>query len=280
MKCFKCGKNFDYEKFYGICPKCGCYNKRETPKEQHEQLHNLYDGGYTHSVREGQGEPYGGPAYGQPPDGMPGYQGNVVVREVRTNQKGGTKFLIFSIIIFGLVFIGGTVLGIIYQSVQEEKVQRQILEAEPPILEHKPQETFACQDLMLRVKEARVLADGSELDLPEGKKLIAVWIEGTGSGSWEDENKLSSMYICCKDTYYRQISSYEFEAYGTIYRCPVLDTYAFMGEEFAEGWVGFLLDEEEEQVTLHIEDRSEENEVQIDGIHRITLELSKGDTNE
>ena len=25
MKCSNCGKNFDYEKYYGICPKCGSF---------------------------------------------------------------------------------------------------------------------------------------------------------------------------------------------------------------------------------------------------------------
>ena len=33
MKCISCGKNFDEEKYYRICPKCGTYNnvKKTTP---------------------------------------------------------------------------------------------------------------------------------------------------------------------------------------------------------------------------------------------------------
>ena len=33
MKCISCGKNFDEEKYYRICPKCGTYNnvKKATP---------------------------------------------------------------------------------------------------------------------------------------------------------------------------------------------------------------------------------------------------------
>lgn len=42
-KCFNCGKNFDYEKYYGICPKCGTYNREETPEEAHMALHEQYD---------------------------------------------------------------------------------------------------------------------------------------------------------------------------------------------------------------------------------------------
>lgn len=28
IKCEKCGKTFDYDKYYGLCPKCGRYNKQ------------------------------------------------------------------------------------------------------------------------------------------------------------------------------------------------------------------------------------------------------------
>lgn len=30
MRCYNCRKNFDYEKYYGICPKCGSFNQKET----------------------------------------------------------------------------------------------------------------------------------------------------------------------------------------------------------------------------------------------------------
>lgn len=42
-KCFNCGKEFDYEKYYGICPKCSAYNKENLSEEVHEELHSLYD---------------------------------------------------------------------------------------------------------------------------------------------------------------------------------------------------------------------------------------------
>ena len=34
MRCYNCNKKFDYEKYYGICPKCGCFNRQETAEEQ------------------------------------------------------------------------------------------------------------------------------------------------------------------------------------------------------------------------------------------------------
>ena len=42
MRCYNCNKNFDYEKYYGICPKCGCFNRKETMEEQHEALKAEY----------------------------------------------------------------------------------------------------------------------------------------------------------------------------------------------------------------------------------------------
>lgn len=41
MRCYNCNKKFDYEKYYGICPKCGCFNRQETAEEQHEAVHDL-----------------------------------------------------------------------------------------------------------------------------------------------------------------------------------------------------------------------------------------------
>lgn len=38
MKCLSCGKNFDYEKNYGICPKCGTYHKPEMSGKKQEDL--------------------------------------------------------------------------------------------------------------------------------------------------------------------------------------------------------------------------------------------------
>lgn len=43
-KCSGCGKEFDYEKYYGICPKCGVYNKENLSQEVYEELHRQYDG--------------------------------------------------------------------------------------------------------------------------------------------------------------------------------------------------------------------------------------------
>ena len=50
--CENCHKKFDNEKYYGICPKCGAFNRLHTTEEEHMSYHDMYDGGNSHSEYE------------------------------------------------------------------------------------------------------------------------------------------------------------------------------------------------------------------------------------
>lgn len=52
ITCSKCKKIYDYDKYGGICPKCARYNKETTAAQEHQEYHNKYDGGYSHTARE------------------------------------------------------------------------------------------------------------------------------------------------------------------------------------------------------------------------------------
>ena len=53
IKCVKCGKMYDEEKYYGICPKCGRYNREESAGEkEHQEMHKKYDDGYSHTEND------------------------------------------------------------------------------------------------------------------------------------------------------------------------------------------------------------------------------------
>ena len=52
IKCSKCGKVYDYDKYDGICPKCARYNSESTSEEDHQALHDEYDGGYEHNEQD------------------------------------------------------------------------------------------------------------------------------------------------------------------------------------------------------------------------------------
>ena len=52
ITCSKCKKLYDYDKYNGICPKCARYNKETTAAQDHQEYHDRYDGGYSHSPQE------------------------------------------------------------------------------------------------------------------------------------------------------------------------------------------------------------------------------------
>ncbi len=43
IKCGKCGKLYDYNKYEGICPKCARYNRPDSRAEMEQDLHDRYD---------------------------------------------------------------------------------------------------------------------------------------------------------------------------------------------------------------------------------------------
>ncbi len=52
ITCSKCKKIYDYDKYNGICPKCARYNKETSSAEDHQEYHNKYDGGYSHTAQD------------------------------------------------------------------------------------------------------------------------------------------------------------------------------------------------------------------------------------
>lgn len=52
VTCEKCKKIYDYEKYNGICPKCARYNRESSSAEDHQEYHNKYDGGYSHTAQD------------------------------------------------------------------------------------------------------------------------------------------------------------------------------------------------------------------------------------
>jgi hypothetical protein len=52
ITCSKCNKIYDYEKYNGICPKCARYNRETSAAAEHQDYHNKYDGGYSHTAQD------------------------------------------------------------------------------------------------------------------------------------------------------------------------------------------------------------------------------------
>ena len=52
ITCAKCKKIYDYDKYNGICPKCARYNRETSAAAEHQDYHNKYDGGYSHTAQD------------------------------------------------------------------------------------------------------------------------------------------------------------------------------------------------------------------------------------
>ena len=52
ITCSKCNKIYDYDKYNGICPKCARYNKETSAAQEHQEYHDKYDGGYSHTEQD------------------------------------------------------------------------------------------------------------------------------------------------------------------------------------------------------------------------------------
>jgi len=52
VTCEKCKKIYDYNKYDGICPKCARFNRESSSAQEHQEYHNKYDGGYSHTAQD------------------------------------------------------------------------------------------------------------------------------------------------------------------------------------------------------------------------------------
>lgn len=258
MKCFQCGKKFDYEKYYGICPKCGCFNKNETSQEQHQRYHDEYDNGYRHTEHVYVGNPH------------------IQVKETKEKSgRGSTVFLIVSIVVFLIVTFGLTAFAFLYSRGQEKNLQREAVESWVERQNHAVGESFTLQGMTLRVKEAWVLDQGWETNpnLAEGKKLVAVRLFGESDGEWSEENELSDAYICYDGFSYWQIPSYELSEYEETYEIELFGKYALCGAREYEGCLIFWLDEDAKDFTFCLEEREGENLAFLKAIHFVNIRL-------
>lgn len=276
MKCFNCGKNFDYEKYYGICPKCGCFNKTETAEEQHQRYHDAYDGGYQHSEHTYSGYEEQESVYRKPKESTVSVYAQPIVEE-KKSDRGSTIFLIASIICV-LISLCGTALSFLYGKSQDKKLQQEVMESVTEQKEHDLGESFSIQGMSLTVAEAWILDEGWENNpnIPRNKKLVAVRIAGTSDGEWADKNRLEDAYIRYDGLCYWQIPTYEFDEYEEEYGVLLFDRYTLCGVAEGEGCLVFWVDEDEQEFTLCLEERREENPAFIQAIHSIQIHLEEG----
>ena len=125
------------------------------------------------------------------------------------------------------------------------------------IVENRVGDSFIFQDgITLQILECREVADQNVFPtMEEGKKLVAVDVQGESDGQYEDYNGLYGIYLETEGHYREPISSYYFEPYAQILGVyPALDDSSFKGETYCDGWYGFLVDADADTAVLWLDE--------------------------
>lgn len=277
MRCYNCNKKFDYEKYYGICPKCGCFNRQETAAEQHEAMHDRFGDDSDESCHRSHRTFSAHP--GEEREGSFAYQEDgytYTAYEGEEAKKRGVGFFVFSLLFFivSLFLFAGSMIYQMSSPMTAVFMTDTDGGSSLEIVENEPGDTFAFQESRtLQVLECREVADTSVLpSLEEGKKLVAVHVKGESDGTYESNNRLHGIYLETDGCYREPISSYYFEPYAQI-----LGVYLSLDSDFLEGdgWYGFLVEADADTAVLWLDeyDCSDWDGGNLIRTHRIELPI-------
>lgn len=265
-----CHKRFDFDKYYGICPKCGTFNqKRGEAEELHQEMHGKYDSFNMHKEMA--------PSY---------------TREYLTKEEHKEKKNRFPLYVFLLCFL---VTVIVFTSVVigRMKINKFIDTANYEIVTAQPGEVFALTDGDYKIEKAvEIIPANQEVGLPADEKMIGVRVsfepkleEGETYASFD----IATPYIEYLDGFHKNslyfqdtlpyISKYGMEEgdllnnYGSF--------YAGTGEvNDLEGYYIYLVDKDAKSVTITLELKKEyKNLAIVDGMYQMTLPIEGREEN-
>ena len=310
-KCFNCGKSFDYEKYYGICPKCGAYNRENTPEEEHRELHERYDSAEQHAAHyDGGHGNYGGNGSMGQYNGA--YGGNGPARQYNGTYGSGyyggaapaakaspAGTVIFILLIIGIIFsiampfvysVGKAMsLGVdlaedvlMYDQDTGDRIDL------APAREEQTAQTLPAAagetvslgkngEMTVTVEEARVIVPAGHVnDFPEGEKLVGIKVSYANDyHSYYSYWALDTIYVGYDGTYKIALDSYDMEDYRNVLEdIPIVDVYNITsGSGYGEILV--FVPEEITSLDFYLESRDEEN-LQLLEIYQIPLEIKPG----
>ncbi len=294
MKCSKCGKNFDYEKYYGICPKCGTYNREDRQEEnlflrdgrdpfadmsggrqedsrRQEQSYNMLGQGqrpdpFREAAGEYTGEPRPSKVY-QPKD-----EGD---RPDTKKKKKGCLFFIICLL-FCLLCIAAVIGAEMYYGMKREEMAA--LE-ELEIVSAGMGEEFTVDSHVLAVTGAQVLEEADmRPEFPQGEKCIAVSFTARTSDDFSDY--LEVPYLAYETggrrVYKEALYSDDFQVYAGYYGISLMDSYGWSYEENAEGAFVFFVEEDAQNLRVCVEERAGRYEEEsLERVYEIPLSLTE-----
>lgn len=287
-KCYNCGKIFDYEKYYGICPKCSAYNREILPDEQHEErykednyqvkLHNEYEEG---NYQEEQYKEYEGT-----------YHGEKILNEKKTSSV--PSVLVFIILLVGIAAGIAAPLGYgtfcivsmvkedaIFSNTYEQKTKK--IPQNPEIITKESGEAFTlgrdtqCQ---IQVEQAYIVARGDEVKgFPQGENLVAVKLEyETGNTEVYDSYYfMGEPYIKFDGRFRNSVSDYVLKDYEEIIsEETILDVWKMCSNANGTGLFLFFVPAEVTNLHFYMDSRAEDtNDISV--IYEVPLEINAGE---
>ncbi len=250
MKCLSCGKNFDYEKYYGICPKCGTYNKAASETDSTRTFQEEFT-----STQEAEPAQEEFVPTQEPEATFFSQTKEEKQKRVRKNLILGIAILVALSII--LTIVQGIVTGYLGSSDYREKKRKDIEEV--AIEKSDLGEAYTIENeygRTLTVAKAEVLAEADTIGgFPAGQRLIAVRIESNKVDDISYDTyahaPVKDFYISYDGTYRSTVPNYKLTSGGyddIIGNRQSIDSYEFSDAGSHTGYLFFFIPAEAQKI--------------------------------
>lgn len=250
MKCLSCGKNFDYEKYYGICPKCGTYNKAASEADTTQAFQEEFV-----STQEAEPTQEEFVPTQEPEPTFFSQTKEEKQKRVRKNLILGIAILVALSII--LTIVQGIVTGYLGTSDYREKKRKDIEEV--AIEKSDLGEAYTVENeygRTLTVAKAEVLAEADTIGgFPAGQRLIAVRIESNKVDDISYDTyahaPVKDFYISYDGTYRSTVPNYKLTSGGyddIIGNRQSIDSYEFSDAGSHTGYLFFFIPAEAQKI--------------------------------
>lgn len=250
MKCLSCGKNFDYEKYYGICPKCGTYNKAASEADTTQTFQEEFT-----STQEAEPTQEESVPTQEPEPTFFSQTKEEKQKRVRKNLILGIAILVALSII--LTIVQGIVTGYLGSSDYREKKRKDIEEV--AIEKSDLGEAYTIENeygRTLTVAKAEVLAEADTIGgFPAGQRLIAVRIESNKVDDISYDTyahaPVKDFYISYDGTYRSTVPNYKLTSGGyddIIGNRQSIDSYEFSDAGSHTGYLFFFIPAEAQKI--------------------------------
>ena len=269
-RCTSCNKKFDYEKNYGLCPKCGAYNQKPI---------NDVNNDYKISLNE-EREFKSHKVFSHNHDQIDKKKSQQhAKRNFGSDKKPRLGLTIVLIVLIVLCFITVGVADKAVTFVQNEILKDVKTDTDnevTDIIEVAPGKTFTANGVYdFTVESAITLCDANvEADFPEGEKCIAVNINAVLTDEGSAFRFLEIPYIEANGVFKSAISPEDISTYPCTAGLTLLDRYSAYSHQIENGYLIYFVDSSVTEISIYFEDYEEAgDDIVITQIYKVTLPL-------